>query len=349
MAEPFDERCIPPILPGKKRSPRTINRDLSILQTVSERLDKTHWRLKYSDRLEVDFIEHTSKVEDDPENPDRMPWTPEHLRTLYGLPLWQGGGGSLDRLKVPARPVVYQDAAYWLPVIASYTGACREEGAGFEVDDFNFECEVPYVVIKPNSLRGLKTKSRARVMPLHPELLGLGLRQYVEAVRKEGHLVRDCVPVFPELWSDQAKHSATGKNVPSIGGRRFYAIAWRYVADATHGIMPLPETKDGKKADFHSQRTYSLSVLASPDVAQAILDRHMGHSSKGTGQKKYNRRMLALGEVNELQERFEIMVREMPNVTAHIPRQEKVHLLRLNKRSRVGSAPGRDAQREFCR
>jgi hypothetical protein len=113
--------------------------------------------------------------------------------------------------------------------------------------------------------------------------------------------------------------------------------------------MPLPETRDGKKADFHSQRTYNHSVLAAPHVAEKILAMHMGHAREGTGPRKYDRRALALGEVKELRERLDIMVREMPIVTAHIPRQEKVQLLHIRHRSRVGSAPGRDAQREFCK
>ena len=349
MAVPFDESAIPSNN-GMERSARTINRDLSILQNVSRRLAKTHWRLKYGDRLEVDFLEYTLRVEDDPGDPDRMPWTPEHLITLYSLPLWQGGGGSVERLRPSNRPSVYMDAAYWLPLIATYTGVCREEGAGLEVDDFNFDSEVPYLVVKKNKLRRLKNKARDRVMPLHPQLLELGLQRYVEAIAKEqNHQAGTCTPVFPELWCKKAKYRGDGKKVPAIGGRRFYAIAWRYMADATHGVMPLPETSDGKKADFHSQRTYNLSVLASPTVAQKILDMHMGHASQGTGQKKYNRRALALGEVKELRERLDVMVREMPNVTSHIPRQTKINLLPLQRRSRVGSAPGRDAQRKFCR
>lgn len=208
---------------------------------------------------------------------------------------------------------------------------------------------MPYLVVKRNSLRRLKNKARARVVPLHPQLLELGLQKYVEAIaREQDHQVGTCTPIFPELWCKEAKYRGDGKKVPAVGGRRFYAIAWRYAADATHGVMPLPETSDGKKADFHSQRTYNLSVLASPSVAQRILDMHMGHASQGTGQKKYNRRALALGDVKELRERLDVMVREMPNVTSHIPRQDRVNLLHLRKRSRVGSAPGRDAQRKFC-
>ncbi|WP_156522823.1 hypothetical protein [Erythrobacter neustonensis] len=348
MAVPFDEKDIPSN-EGKERNARTINRDLSILQNVSRRLAKTHWRLKYSKDIEVDFLAYTITVVDDQEDPDRMPWTPKHLKVLYSLPLWQGGGGNIARLKPSKRPIIYMDAAYWLPLIATYTGLCREEGAGLEVDDFNFDCEVPYLVVKKNELRRLKNNSRARVMPLHPELLELGLQRYVEAIaREQKHVPGLCTPVFPELWCDDAKYHGGGEKVPSFGGRRFYAIAWRYIADATHGVMPLPETRDGKKADFHSQRTYNQSVLAAPDVADKLLAMHMGHAREGTGPKKYDRRALALGEVKELRERLVIMVREMPIVTAHIPRQKKVQLLHIRHRSRVGSAPGRDAQRKFC-
>ncbi len=343
MATPFDEGRIPPVKPGKERKPRTINRDLSILQTISARLSKTHWKLKYGGGIEVDFGEYMIKVEDDPDNPDRMPWTPAHLRTLYGLPLWRGGGGSLARLKTSGSLKVWMDAAYWVAIIGTYTGANREEICGLEVDDFNFECEVPYLVIKKNDLRGLKTLNRNRVMPLHPELLRLSLQGYIIAVSTENIEVKGGKPAFPELYDHSAKKSAEGKKAPKIGGRQFHSIAWCFIVDATHAVMALPETRDGKKADFHSQRTYNQSVLASPDMAQTIIDRHMGHASEGTGPKSYNRRKLALGEALELKERLTIMMREMPDVTSHVPRQEKPNLLALNKRSRVGSVPGRNA------
>jgi hypothetical protein len=123
-------------------------------------------------------------------------------------------------------------------------------------------------------------------MPLHPELLRLGLAEYVEAVAREGLLsFNGTVPIFPELYSKEAKHHATVELVPAFGGRLFYAIAWRSIADGTHAIIPLPETQDGKKADFHSQRTYNQSVLASVVVSQALLDRH-GHTLQGVGPSK---------------------------------------------------------------
>lgn len=360
MAAPYDRAEIPQKTKDTTRSARTINRDLSILAAVEDQLQDTVWRPKYGNARVIDFRKACITIKDDPFDPKRVPHTPDHLRVLYSLGIWQGGGGSTKRLKQADSPRVYQDAAYWLPLLGTYTGVAREEGAGFEIDDFNFECEVPFVIIQANMTRskdgetkaGLKRLSRHRVMPLHPELLRLGLQQYVEAVAKEGHTM-----IFPELYMQSAKHAAISANgmpnskplkAPAFGGRRFYAIAWCFIIDATHAVLPLPETSAGKKADFHSQRTYNNSVLAAPDISQAIIDKHMGHGQKGTGPKVYNRRSLALGEVLELRERLSIMVEQMPIVTDHIRPATDVQLLPLAERSRVGSADGRDAKRKFC-
>lgn len=357
MAIPYDPAAIPVVTDGKMRSPRTINRDLSTMQRMSEQLAKTHWSSPYHKDLQMDFLAFSIAVEDDPSDPKRMPWTPEHLKTLYSLPLWQGGGSQGNRIKLGRRPRIFQDASYWVPLIGTYTGLAREEACGLEIDDFNFDCEVPYLLVQANMTRskdglkpgGLKRKSRNRVMPLHPQLLELGLEAYVGATAKEcGHAPGMVAPIFPELYSDDAKFSSDGEIAPARGGRRFYAIAWRFLMDGTHAINPLPKTRGGKKADFHSQRTYNQSVLASPDVSQTILDKHMGHAFKGTGPRSYNRRALALGEIRELRERLDVLVREMPNVTEHVPRPEGVELLHIRHRSRVGSAIGRNAIARFC-
>jgi hypothetical protein len=49
-----------------------------------------------------------------------------------------------------------------------------------------------------------------------------------------------------------------------------------------------------------------------------------------------------------LRERLDMLIKEMPIVTDHVPRPAEIKLLPLVERSRVGSAPGRDAQRKYC-
>lgn len=362
MASPYDPKKLPKVTLDNQRDERSINRDLSTLHSMSFQLAKSEWRSREGkDTIEMNFKEHMKVIEDDPGDPKRMPWTPAHLVVMFSLPLWNGGGGSLSRLKIAKRAQIYQDAAYWVPLLAIYTGMSREEICGLEVIDFIFDCEVPFLLVQANMTRskdgvtpgGLKRKSRHRVMPIHPELLRLGLKDYVDRFgdQETFKLPDQVMPIFPELYRQDAKREALvakGQLVaPEFGGKRFYKRAWMGIVDATHSIMPLPETRSGKKADFHSTRTYTQSMLASPEVSQTLIDRIMGHTAKGTGPRKYNRRALAVGEVKALQELLHLLVNEMPVVSEHVPRPASVNLLHLNKRSRVGSAPGRDVNRYF--
>jgi hypothetical protein len=256
MAYPYEPDDVPSPGADNKRNPRTMNRDLSVLQRISEYLGKTHWRSPYTKELQMNFLEAAITVEHDPGDPRRVPWTPGHLRSLYGLPLWQGGGGSTKRLKPAKRPQVYQDAAYWVPLIATYTGLAREEACGLEVIDFNFKCEVPYLLVQANMTRskdgikpgGLKRKSRHRAMPLHPQLLRLGLANYVEAIASEqGSQPAKVTPIFPELYSDDAKFSAHGEIIPQRGGEAF--LCYRLVLpDGCHARgEPAPRNQRRQK------------------------------------------------------------------------------------------------------
>ena len=154
--------------------------------------------------------------------------------------------------------------------------------------------------------------------------------------------------LFPELYGKIDKQGAYVR-WKKPGGPMFYASAWRYMIDAAHAVVPLPKTSGGKHADFHSQRTFHYSAMAAEGVSEALLARHAGHRPRTTGGQNYNRRALALGEEKELAERLTVLVREVPNVTEHIPKPAKVYLLPLNKRSKVGSAPGRNASLRFLK
>lgn len=85
----------------------------------------------------------------------------------------------------------------------AYTFVAREEACGLECADFVFDVATPYIIIRVNMTRsrdgetpgGLKRAARVRMIPLHFELLRLGLRSYVERITADGHAM-----VFPELF-----------------------------------------------------------------------------------------------------------------------------------------------------
>lgn len=350
MATPYSpERFneMPP--PKERRSIRTNNSHFSKMEKAAEILKKTHWLPRQGYGQVITFEDARKRVIVDETEPPRVPLKEENLIALYGLPIWQGGGGKAQRLKPSHNPTIYQDAAYWVPLIATYSGMSREEVCGLEAIDFDFDVETPFMLVRANMTKskdgvtaaGLKRPSRKRALPIHPELLRLNLQRYVERMSSEGHEM-----IFPELYGFSNKLGEF-EAFKKKGGKRFYPIAWRYMIDAAHAIEPLPATKDGKHADFHSQRTFVFSAMASEEVSDALLARQVGHSQKGTGNKNYNRRALALGEEKELAERLKVLVREIPNVTQNIAAATELNLLHLNHRSKVGSAPGRNAADRF--
>lgn len=187
------------------RDDRTINRDLSAMNRVSQELAKSAWmRADGRETLIMDFRKHTNSVEaDDPDDPDRLPWTVDHLEVFFSSPVYVGGGGRGNRLKPAKMPTVWQDASYWVPLIAAYAYMSREEICGLEIDDIVLAGTVPYLKVRRNITKsrngkdkhGIKTNNRKRVVPLHPELLRLGFAEYVEAIEAQGH-----TSLFPELY-----------------------------------------------------------------------------------------------------------------------------------------------------
>jgi hypothetical protein len=349
MAVPFDPASFAEVHGPKRRADRTINSYLTKLEAAAEVLATNHWLPKQGYGQVIGFKKSRKTIPDDPSNPARVPLAEENLEALYGLPLWQGSGGSLKRLHVVGKPVIYQDAAYWVPLLGTYAGLSREEACGLELIDVEVDVETPYILIRKNMTKtkdgvtpaGLKRLSRKRALPLHSQILRLGFAEYAASIRSEGW---DCL--FPELYGE-LDENGNYTRWAKPGGPQFYARAWRGLIDACHGVLPLPTTAGGKHADFHSQRTFHYSAMAAEEVSEALLARHIGHSPRSTGGKNYNRRALALGEMRELAERLGVLEREVPNVTGHVPAPAQVDLLHINHRSRVGSAPGRDVSRYF--
>jgi integrase len=77
--------------------------------------------------------------------------------------------------------------AFWLPLLALFTGARQAELAGLTAASVQTEPETltPLLYITAQASRGkrLKTKSSERAIPIHAELVRLGFLQYVNGVR----------------------------------------------------------------------------------------------------------------------------------------------------------------------
>ena len=319
---------------SEKRSPRTLNRDLITMSRVAGQLAKVAWKPKLGGQPIMNFNDFSAAVREDVNDPDRMPWTEENLRTAFSSPIYTGGGGCMKRLKAALLGgTVWQDAAYWVPLLMAFTFVAREEACGLECADFVFDVDTPYIIIRANMTRskdgerpgGLKRTARFRMIPLHPQLLRLGLRTYVEHIAADGHVM-----AFPELYREQ--HSKQG-------GTRFYASAGRYVLAYVDEIEPLLRTRKGKRADLHSMRTSGASALEDSDAKQLQVDDIMGHAREGMGPRKYSKAWYLKGGDVILAKRLALMMEVMPDITSHLD-PAPLRLLPLGERSRTGSANG---------
>lgn len=288
----------------------------------------------------LDFTAFTSASPiDNPDDPDRMPWTDKHLRQFFSSPIYTGGGGCGRRFKITNNPMIWHDAAYWAPLLLNSSIISQEQLCGLECEDFAIDVDTLFLTIAENMTKskdgerppGLKRPSRRRMVPLHPELLRLGLRDYAKAIETEGH-----VEAFHELYQ---------KNLVNVGGKRFYASAGRYPLDYVDGFLPLPGTSEGKRADLHSLRTTGGSALEASDAKQLIVDDTLGHAREGTGPRKYSKAWFMKGSAPILAKRLEVMVAALPAVTGHLD-PAPVRLLPVEQRSRTGSAAGCAARKK---
>lgn len=227
------------------------------LKTKLSRL-KTLANYAYANRL------NEAKIADDVQAPAskeraRVPFDDEALQRLFSGPVHKDG----------ARPSQGRgDAAYWLPLIALFTGARLEEIAGLlrtdlvELDyrdESGREQRAWFFRFRPDleRNRSLKTLGSERTVPVHPELIRLGLIRYATSQPKDkgGQL-------FPLLTA----HSS-GKRAHKWG-------QWfgSYLRDVC-GVAD-------KRIVFHSFRHSLKDAARESEVPEELQRAIMGHSAK---------------------------------------------------------------------
>jgi integrase len=123
---------------------------------------------------------------------DRDTFTVAELNILFASPVYAAG----------ARPVGGKgEVAYWLPLLALFTGARRGELAGLTVADVAEDETIGWALsFIPDEDRGktLKTKQSQRIVPMHSELKRLGFLEFVgETKRAEGAAAWLFKPISP--------------------------------------------------------------------------------------------------------------------------------------------------------
>lgn len=185
-------------------------------------------------------------------NEERQAFTDDDLRKLFNTPEYLEGKHS--------KPYMH-----WAPLIALYTGARINEIAQLHIADFRVLDDIAVISINDDGeTKRLKTKACKRLIPIHSELIRLGLLQYVERLRKKR------IPrLFPEL---EARRDGYGQTVSKWFGR------YRERCQVT---------EEGKV--FHSFRHTVIDQLKQAGIAKEKIAALAGHEDESVTLGRYGK------------------------------------------------------------
>ena len=178
----------------------------------------------------------------------RLPLSQDDLRKLFTSPIYlnqsrpRGGAG---------------EAAYWMPIIALYTGMRLEEIGQLRCEDIKTEGGIYYFDVNNEGNSHLKNNSSIRQIPIHSTLIKLGFLDDVWT--QKGY-------VFPDLKVNQY-HRRT-----QVWSKWFN----RYLRKI--GVT------DSRKV-FHSMRHNFKDALREVEIDEALSDALTGHSNQSIGRR----------------------------------------------------------------
>jgi integrase len=187
---------------------------------------------------------------------ERDLWETTELATLFASPVWSGCESEARR--AGAGSLILRDEKFWLPLIAVFSGMRQEEICQLGLDDVRQAEGVWFFDLNTRDGRMLKNATAARRVPIHDELVRLGLLDQVTDLRSRGQ-----TRLFPQLKPG----GADGRL-----GHAFTKWFTRYRREV--GL-------DRAKLVFHSFRHTATTLMHEADVQTAIIDRVTGHTTPG--------------------------------------------------------------------
>ena len=189
------------------------------------------------------------------ESEGREPWTKEELSLIFSDPLW-------TKHVIPTDKKAGKEAAYWMPLIACYTGARLAEIAQLWTDDVATEPGKEAFEFRADSERDQKLKNSGswRAVPMHPELIRLGFCDYVKSLPKGS--------LFPHLPKE-------GENGAGAQFGKWF------------GTFKKAKGFTSPAKSFHSFRHLVATELRLAGATDAQADAITGHAGNGVGRQVY--------------------------------------------------------------
>ncbi len=202
---------------------------------------------------------------------DKIPFNSDDVETIFSHKVFKTGivgYNTRDKLRLN-----YQ---YWVPLICLFSGLRPTECCQLRIENIMFEDGIMYFDITDKHKRqNLKNKNSVRKIPVHDELLNLGLEGYISSVNSEW--------LFPELADDED----TG----------FYSKMESWFTDQFTKKLDL--TKQNKS--FYSMRHTFISFYQKMNMFNPIVKQMTAHANKNVGDERYGEKF----SVNLLKEHLD--------------------------------------------
>lgn len=152
------------------------------------------------------------------------------------------------------------EAAYWIPLLALWTGARLEELGQLLIKDICYESGVHFIHITNDENKRIKTFSSRRRVPIHPELIRIGFLRFVEQTKNSKH-----ERLFPKITAAE--------------GRQKTAVFSQWFSRHLRNTLNI---KDSRKV-FHSFRHGFKDACRNAGISIEHHDRLTGHARSNIG------------------------------------------------------------------
>ncbi|MDB2407986.1 site-specific integrase [Jannaschia sp.] len=240
---------------GKKHglaviSTSTVNKSLGRLQAIWKWADK-QLDTDLSDIFGPMKVAARANARDEAD-----PFSKDQLQRIFSGPVFTGCRS--ERFRAQAGDTDMSGTSwFWLPLLGLLTGARLNELCQLHLEDIDEEDGVAFLRLREGQ-EGQRIKSgTGRLVPLHPELIDVGILRYAEAQRRSG-----AKRLFPSL---------------NVGSTGYYSD--RPSKDFTAYLRGINAKTD--KTSFHSFRHGFKDACRSGGVQPDIADILQGHSLHG--------------------------------------------------------------------
>lgn len=172
----------------------------------------------------------------------RDPYSKRDLKTIFEKGPVHSGCRSNYLRKQPGR-MIYRNHHFWIPLIGLFTGLRLNEIVTLRPDEIVFKGGVWCFEITETDIRKLKTTWSERLVPVHRELVRIGLFDYRDKIRRSGsdtlwpeiksYKRGQGTESFSHFWTDYRR--TIGITSPK---KPFYSFRHSFIAGLKRAIVP---------------------------------------------------------------------------------------------------------------